>query len=51
MQISVVNWENQPSKLKMTITLNREALKLEKYLIIFHEIWTEKVVDGLPNAE
>ncbi len=26
-------------------------LELENFLIIFPTIWTEKVVDGLPNAE
>ncbi len=26
-------------------------LKLEKFLIIFPEIWMEKEVDGLPDAE
>ncbi len=35
----------------MTITLIGETLESEKLFIIFPKIYTEKVVDGLPDAE
>ncbi len=38
-------------KLKMTITQIGKTIELEKNLIIFLRIWTERTVDGLPNAE
>ncbi len=38
-------------RFKNNYYINWKNLESEKFLIIFSKIWTEKVVDGLPNAE